>query len=960
MEFRVTLPQNYRSGMTIVVQGMEIKLPPGFHAGQTVSLKMKDSGGGAPPRSSAAADGADYRSGFGVPNNPRLSDNLRFIKGVGVATQKNAYAVSDFHPPSGIFFGDYTALESMHDYIQWLFPNHASSQFNQDQHPLQRHEAETIAADPVCQQNLLLNYRCFLDFLGFTLDDEATGAVSRHSNAAERLRNLNAEGHNKLRITRVLKCFGICGLEHLKAPLVRALIEEAFPRRTLVALRDSIKTYFVGTIKDDAERVLLASQVEAYEAYYVDDPLFSDEIVALDHSTNDVGSKVFVWWHLEQQWFGGTIEGFEKYGALHIVRYDDGDVRKHRLDLFGDSVRAMAIVPMDEAPAFAAAAAAATTSPSPMTPPTNARPLGPAAPVTPSRAGPTARAPPTIMRSRSLDEAMASADGCGAISLTPVNERLQPPYPPGTAINGRFSSSAMFPGIVQSYDAVAQKYSIVFNDGDVFPAFRSIDVFQDMSAPLPGDRITLFAATKEGEQEELAFVARSAADGSWDLVNDAGVAVNVPLGTPSVPERCVAVMKAAPLPRVTMDSIAPWSTSALPLLASSSPPRAAPLVKIARERKTMMGTMREDIEIADARSVCALLTSRPAVGTNVGVFWRPSDAALASATIVRHNRKNRTKSEIVLSNGEKGPAVSFDWFVPSEFAGTRLATQAESGEAAFQRCAAIPARSRVLVYRPTASVKGANWYIGEIRSVSDPLSPYYGATGPGSSCFAPSAKLNSIVRVWQGDITHLVVDAITNAANGGLKAGGGICGAIHDAAGPELEEACFRCPELNAKTGGGASNKSNVQERKFGPQRCEVGDTRITQGYKLHARAVLHTVGPQGVDADALRAAYRSALNVARAHSLRSVAFCSISTGIFGYDIREATPVALAAVREWLSEDGNSDEMDCIIFCVFSNADRRIYESCLPSFFPIDSAEVEKFRTDAIASKDPKMQLTAP
>ena len=69
----------------------------------------------------------------------------------------------------------------------------------------------------------------------------------------------------------------------------------------------------------------------------------------------------------------------------------------------------------------------------------------------------------------------------------------------------------MFPGIVQSYDAVAQKYSIVFNDGDVFPAFRSIDVFQDMSAPLPGDRITLFAATKEDEQEELAFVARSAA-----------------------------------------------------------------------------------------------------------------------------------------------------------------------------------------------------------------------------------------------------------------------------------------------------------------------------------------------------------------------------------------------------------------------------------------------------------------
>ena len=146
------------------------------------------------------------------------------------------------------------------------------------------------------------------------------------------------------------------------------------------------------------------------------------------------------------------------------------------------------------------------------------------------------------------------------------------------------------------------------------------------------------------------------------------------------------------------------------------------------------------------------------------------------------------------------------------------------------------------------------------------------------------------------DITTLAVDAIVNAANRFLVPGGGVCGAIHRAAGPELASACER---LNG---------------------CPVGEARITEAFGLRARYVIHAVGPmwQGGGAgeeERLASAYRSALELANQHQLRRIAFPAISTGIFGYPLARATPVAVRTIRETLSEGSTVQE---VIFACFS------------------------------------------
>jgi O-acetyl-ADP-ribose deacetylase (regulator of RNase III) len=151
------------------------------------------------------------------------------------------------------------------------------------------------------------------------------------------------------------------------------------------------------------------------------------------------------------------------------------------------------------------------------------------------------------------------------------------------------------------------------------------------------------------------------------------------------------------------------------------------------------------------------------------------------------------------------------------------------------------------------------------------------------------------MRVVEGDITRLAVDAIVNAANDRLAPGGGVCGAIHRAAGPELAAAC----------------------RAIGG--CPTGEARLTPGFALPARFVIHAVGPVWQDGrsgeDALLAAcYRNALALAAGQGLATVAFPAISTGIYGFPPNLAAPVAVRAVAEALARESGLRE---VVFCCF-------------------------------------------
>ncbi|XP_076244459.1 macro domain-containing protein PG1779 isoform X2 [Calliopsis andreniformis] len=166
------------------------------------------------------------------------------------------------------------------------------------------------------------------------------------------------------------------------------------------------------------------------------------------------------------------------------------------------------------------------------------------------------------------------------------------------------------------------------------------------------------------------------------------------------------------------------------------------------------------------------------------------------------------------------------------------------------------------------------------------------------------------VSMWQGDITSLEIDAIVNAANSSLLGGGGVDGAIHRAAGPNLKKEC-------ATLGG-----------------CQVGEAKITGGYMLPAKYVIHTVGPQGEKPERLRECYENSLAVAKANQLRTIAFPCISTGIYGYPQRPAAKVALSTVRKFLLD--NKDAVDRVIFCLFLKSDKDIYEELLQKYFAVD------------------------
>ncbi len=181
-----------------------------------------------------------------------------------------------------------------------------------------------------------------------------------------------------------------------------------------------------------------------------------------------------------------------------------------------------------------------------------------------------------------------------------------------------------------------------------------------------------------------------------------------------------------------------------------------------------------------------------------------------------------------------------------------------------------------------------------------------------------SAMLN--IRIIQADITTLSVDAIVNAANQRMLGGGGVDGAIHRAAGPELYEACLQVPEVRPGV------------------RCPTGEARITPGFKLPAKFVIHTVGPVYCDGlhgepDLLAACYRNSLALAAENGCKSIAFPCISTGIYGYPKEAAAKIAVREVRELLAEknakNAEAAEME-VVFCCFSVRDAAVYGRLAP------------------------------
>jgi len=164
------------------------------------------------------------------------------------------------------------------------------------------------------------------------------------------------------------------------------------------------------------------------------------------------------------------------------------------------------------------------------------------------------------------------------------------------------------------------------------------------------------------------------------------------------------------------------------------------------------------------------------------------------------------------------------------------------------------------------------------------------------------------LEVQQGDITKLDVDAIVNAANTSLLGGGGVDGAIHRAAGPQLLKECRRL--------GG----------------CPTGEARITRGYKLAARYVIHTVGPvysgKPRDKTLLTGCYRNSLQLATDHNLTSIAFPAISCGVYGYPIEEACKIAVDTTGTFLK---TTPSITRVIFMLFSPANLNVYEEYLRS-----------------------------
>eukprot|EP00999_Lentomonas_sp_LEN2_P002532 NODE_416_length_1524_cov_40.155333_g384_i0.p1 GENE.NODE_416_length_1524_cov_40.155333_g384_i0~~NODE_416_length_1524_cov_40.155333_g384_i0.p1 ORF type:complete len:433 (+),score=69.82 NODE_416_length_1524_cov_40.155333_g384_i0:101-1399(+) len=217
--------------------------------------------GGWSMGASAARDTESYRKGYPGQEETEHGDwdqNVRFYRnempapGLGLT-------IDELHEQK---FGDYQWLEDTHCFIQWLFPIRECSGFNGRSQALQLHEARTMAADEDVKRRVIKSYELMLDFFGMKLTDPHSGTVVRGDNYEEQYRNLNYSSHNYLRITRMLKCLGEVGLEHLKVPFLLHCADEVFVNLQLTNIKDALESYWVEVLRDPAD--MSRQHVKAY------------------------------------------------------------------------------------------------------------------------------------------------------------------------------------------------------------------------------------------------------------------------------------------------------------------------------------------------------------------------------------------------------------------------------------------------------------------------------------------------------------------------------------------------------------------------------------------------------------------------------------------------------------------------------------------------------------------------
>ncbi|XP_078048201.1 macro domain-containing protein PG1779 isoform X2 [Augochlora pura] len=221
-------------------------------------------------------------------------------------------------------------------------------------------------------------------------------------------------------------------------------------------------------------------------------------------------------------------------------------------------------------------------------------------------------------------------------------------------------------------------------------------------------------------------------------------------------------------------------------------------------------------------------------------------------------------------------------------------TDTKMFEAEKQKFLTMPAQEKRKFYKGTVTT------LDQIPTLQDYLNENEARLIDKDNKVKKVEEIAKKVSIWSGDITSLEIDAIVNAANSSLLGGAGVDGAIHRSAGADLKREC-------------ATLKG-----------CKVGEAKITGGYMLPAKYVIHTVGPQRSGRDKLIACYRNSLTLAKENGLRSIAFPCISTGVYGYPQGPAAETAMITVKEFLEKHG--DAMDRVIFCTFLKTDRDLYD----------------------------------